>query len=174
MTKSEFYTQLPLLTKSLKPFAFNMTKNSEDAEDLIQDTIYRALKNFEKFKPDTNLKAWLYTVMKNIFINNYRKKSKYQMVTDPVDNDILLNNCKIKTYNLADRQLLQEELNTVLKSIKPELSKPFVMHHQGFKYEEISSSLEVPLGTVKSRIFLAKKEMQQVLVKRGIDSTYKF
>ena len=96
------------------------------------------------------------------------------MVTDPVDNDILLNNCKIKTYNLADRQLLQEELNMVLKSIKPELSKPFVMHHEGFKYEEISSSLEVPLGTVKSRIFLAKKEMQQVLVNRGIDSTYKF
>ena len=108
MTKPEFYKELPALAKSLKPFAINMTRNNEDAEALIQDTIFRALKNFEKFKEDTNLKAWLYTVMKNIFINNYRKKSKYQMVTDPVDNDILLNNCKIKTYNLADRQLLQE------------------------------------------------------------------
>lgn len=95
------------------------------------------------------------------------------MVTDPVDNDILLNNCKIKSFNLADRQLLQDELDTVLKSIKPELSKPFVMHHEGFKYEEISSSLNVPLGTVKSRIFLAKKEMQEVLVHRGIDRSYK-
>ena len=171
MTKSEFYTELPTLAKSLRPFGMNMTKNAEDTEDLIQDTIYRALKNFDKFKPGTNLKAWLYTIMKNIFINNYRKKSKQHTVTDPIDNDILINNSKIKTYNLADRQLLQQELDHVINSIKPGLSDPFVMHHEGFKYEEISTTLHLPLGTVKSRIFLARKEMQDLLIKRGINLT---
>jgi len=79
MKKSEFFTQISSLSKSLKPFAMNMTKSTEDTEDLIQDTMLRAITNFEKFQEGTNLKAWLYTIMKNIFINNYRKKSKFNL-----------------------------------------------------------------------------------------------
>lgn len=173
MQKSEFFNQIPVLTKSLKPFALNMTKNHEDMEDLIQDTYMRAINNFDKFQQGTNIKAWLFTIMKNIFINEYRRKQRQQTTTDNTENQSLLNNGKNKTFNLAERTILEDELNHAITSIKPDLSHPFMMHFQGFKYEEIADKLDLPLGTVKSRIFLARKEMQAVLERRGIESTYK-
>ena len=151
----------------------NMTKNQEDMEDLIQDTFARAIHNFEKFQEGTNLKAWLFTIMKNIFINEYRRKQRQQTTTDSTENQILINNSKQKTFNSAERVFLADELDNAIQSIKPELSNPFVMHFQGFKYEEIAERLDLPLGTVKSRIFLARKEMQEILNQRGVDSFYK-
>jgi RNA polymerase sigma-70 factor (ECF subfamily) len=173
MKKSEFFTQISSLSKSLKPFAMNMTKSTEDTEDSIQDTMLRAITNFEKFQEGTNLKAWLYTIMKNIFINNYRKKSKFNIVRDDSDNGFMINLSTQKTFNLAERMILNDELTKVIDMVENNLSKPFVMHYEGIKYEEISDRLDLPLGTVKSRIFLAKKKMQSLLQDRGIDATYK-
>ncbi|MEZ5048321.1 MAG: sigma-70 family RNA polymerase sigma factor [Saprospiraceae bacterium] len=76
MSTIEFKNQFDELTGSLNAFAYNLTKNQEDARDLYQETAYRAITNRDKFRPGTNFKAWLFTIMKNIFINNYRKKSK--------------------------------------------------------------------------------------------------
>jgi RNA polymerase sigma-70 factor (ECF subfamily) len=78
-----------------------------------------------------------------------------------------------KTFNLAERMILNDELTKVIDMVENNLSKPFVMHYEGIKYEEISDKLDLPLGTVKSRIFLAKKKMQSLLQDRGIDATYK-
>lgn len=173
MKKAEFLDQISILSKSLKPFAMNMTRSVEDTEDLIQDTLVRAISNFDKFQEGTNVKAWLYTIMKNIFINNYRKKSKFNFVRDDSDNGYMINLSTQKTFNLVERFQLEEELTNIIDLVDRNLSVPFVMHYEGVKYEEISESLHLPLGTVKSRIFLAKKKMQSLLLERGIDATYK-
>jgi RNA polymerase sigma-70 factor (ECF subfamily) len=173
MQKAAFTSEISNYSKTLKPYAMNLTRSVEDTEDLIQDTMIKALVNFDKFQEGTNLKAWLYTIMKNIFINNYRKKSKFNFVRDESENGYMINLSTQKTYNLVERYQLNEELTNVIDIVDKILSTAFVMHYEGVKYEEISEKLNLPLGTVKSRIFLAKKKMQSLLVDRGIDSTYK-
>lgn len=173
MQKAAFTSEISNYSKTLKPYAMNLTRSVEDTEDLIQDTMIKALVNFDKFQEGTNLKAWLYTIMKNIFINNYRKKSKFNFVRDESENGYMINLSTQKTFNLVERYQLQEELTNVIDIVDKNLSTAFVMHYEGVKYEEISEKLNLPLGTVKSRIFLAKKKMQSLLVDRGIDSTYK-
>ena len=173
MQKAAFTSEISNYSKTLKPYAMNLTRSVEDTEDLIQDTMIKALVNFDKFQEGTNLKAWLYTIMKNIFINNYRKKSKFNFVRDESENGYMINLSTQKTFNLVERYQLQEELTNVIDIVDKNLSTAFVMHYEGVKYEEISEKLNLPLGTVKSRIFLAKKKMQTLLVDRGIDSTYK-
>jgi len=172
MERSEFTRQIPVLSKTLKPFAFNMTRNKEDMEDLVQDTFLRAINNFDKFREGTNLKAWLFTIMKNIFINDYRKKMRGKVVSDLSENQTLLERSVQKEYNLAERLFLQEELDMALGSIKTDLSKTFQMHYEGYKYEEIAEDLAIPLGTVKSRIFMARKEMQAHLNERQVYTHY--
>lgn len=78
MSTIEFNQNFDFLTNSLNAFAYSLTKNTDDAKDLYQETAFRAINNKEKFRPETNFKAWTFTIMKNIFINNYRKKSKIQ------------------------------------------------------------------------------------------------
>lgn len=173
MQKAAFTSEISNYSKTLKPYAMNLTRSVEDTEDLIQDTMIKALVNFDKFQEGTNLKAWLYTIMKNIFINNYRKKSKFNFVRDESENGYMINLSTQKTFNLVESYQLQEELTNVIDIVDKNLSTAFVMHYEGVKYEEISEKLNLPLGTVKSRIFLAKKKMQSLLVDRGIDSTYK-
>ena len=173
MQKAAFTSEISNYSKTLKPYAMNLTRSVEDTEDLIQDTMIKALVNFDKFQEGTNLKAWLYTIMKNIFINNYRKKSKFNFVRDESENGYMINLSTQKTFNLVERYQLHEELTNVIDIVDKNLSTAFVMHYEGVKYEEISEKLNLPLGTVKSRIFLAKKKMQTLLVDRGIDSTYK-
>lgn len=173
MKKADFLIQIHQISKSMKPFAMNMTRNVEDAEDLIQDTLLRAINNIDKFQDGTNIKAWLYTIMKNIFINNYRKRSRLQIVNDESDTQFLLQSNGEKTFNIAERKWLSDELDVAMNQVDASLRQPFQMYYEGAKYEEIATVLDVPLGTVKSRIFLARKRMQHVLQNRGIDTSYK-
>lgn len=149
-------------SKVLKPYALKLTKDTMDAEDLMQDTILRALKNTDKFESGSNLKAWLYTIMKNIFINNYRKNARMQTVIDSTANEFLINNSNT-VNNQAINNFIAEDINKALMKISVELRTPFLMHYKGFKYNEIADKLRLPLGTVKSRIFLARKELTELL-----------
>lgn len=147
---------------TLKPFAVKLTKNITDAEDLVQETLMKAINNYAKFQEGTNLKAWLYTIMKNIFINDYRKKAKNIIVSDNTPNLHLLNS-SIQVANNAERVFMMEDINKALQKISVELRIPFLMHYKGYKYQEISEKLNLPLGTVKSRIFFARKELVNLL-----------
>ena len=89
MTSSEFQQEIVQLKAPMKAFALNLTRDRDDALDLVQETYMRALSNQEKFHDGTNLKAWLLTIMKNIFINNYRKASKRNTVADASDNTLV-------------------------------------------------------------------------------------
>lgn len=164
MTKIDFNEKFYAHTSSLNAFAYNLTKNGEDANDLYQETAIRAFKNIEKFKPGTNLKAWLFTIMKNIFINNYRKKMKRNTLIDTTDNMYFINSGSSIVENKADGNMAMEELSSIIESIDVTLSQPFLLHYQGFKYQEIADQLQLPLGTVKSRIFFARKELQQKIL----------
>lgn len=152
----------------LRPFAFSLTKNREASEDLIQDTFYRALSNAEKFSEGTNVKAWLFTIMRNIFINDYRRKQKSHVITDSSENQFLLNSTKKIEKNEAERRFLSEEIEKALKDVSTDFTTPFLMYYQGYHYQEIAEHMNLPLGTVKSRIFFARKELQNRLKNVGI------
>ena len=150
----------------LNSFAYNLTKNTEDAKDLFQETAYRALTNRDKFRPGTNFKAWLFTIMKNIFINNYRKKVKANTIMDSTENLYYINSGSVVIANQAESNIMMKELARMVEDLDDSIKIPFLMHYHGYKYQEIADHLELPLGTVKSRIFFARKELKEVIGKR--------
>ena len=166
MTQVEFFNQFDKLSTLLNSFAYNLTKNSEDAKDLYQETAFRAMTNRDKFRPGTNLKAWLFTIMKNIFINNYRKKVKANTIMDNTDNLYYLNSGKNSTENAADANILIRELTHMIDDLDDSTRIPFLMHYQGYKYQEIADHLTLPLGTVKSRIFFARKDLKSQIARQ--------
>ena len=161
MSTIEFDAKFNALTASLNSFAFNLTKNMDDAKDLFQETAFRAMTNKDKFRAGTNFKAWLLTIMKNIFINNYRKKVKKNTIIDSTDNMYFINSGGTTISNNAGRDILMQELTGMIDNLDESIKKPFMMHYLGYKYQEIADDLCLPLGTVKSRIFFARKALKQ-------------
>ena len=166
MSTMEFNTDLNQLSSLLHSFAYNLTKNGEEAKDLYQETAFRALTNKDKFRPGTNFKAWLFTIMKNIFINNYRKKVKANTIFDSTDNNFYLNSGGAVISNGAESGMMMKELKGMLNKLDDNIRVPFQMHYEGFKYQEIADHLSLPLGTVKSRIFFARKAMKESIKAR--------
>ena len=160
MSTLEFNKQLKDITALLQSFAYKLTKNMEDSRDLVQETICRGMSNREKFKPGTNFKAWLFTIMKNIFINNYRRRLKANTIKDNTDNLFYLNSGKSDIHNDGESNLMMNELDNMIENLKDGIKTPFLMHYQGYKYQEIADQLQLPLGTVKSRIFFARQELK--------------
>lgn len=165
MSTHEFNLKIDQISQFLHSFALNLTKNSEDAKDLYQETTYRALVNKDKFAPDTNLKAWLFTIMKNIFINNYRKRMKANTIMDATNNLYFINSASAE-INQGETNIFLQELNYMIDNLDESLRIPFIMHYEGFKYQEIAEELDLPLGTIKSRIFFARKELKKLIKDR--------
>jgi RNA polymerase sigma-70 factor, ECF subfamily len=166
MSATDFNNQLSSLSGPLHTFAYKLTKNSEEAKDLYQETAFRAISNVDKFIPGTNLKAWLLTIMKNIFINNYRKNMKTRTIIDSTENLYYINSGAASISNSAESNIMMNELNTMVDNLDESLRVPFEMHYLGHKYQEIADTLNLPLGTVKSRIFFARKELKDMIEKR--------
>ena len=163
MSTIEFDNRFDEMSVKLNAFAYNLTKNVEDAKDLFQETAFRAITNREKFRPGTNFKAWLFTIMKNIFINNYRKKVKANTIMDSTDNMFYINSGSVMINNGAESNIMMQELSKMVSVLDDSIKIPFMMHYQGFKYQEIADELDLPLGTIKSRIFFARKELKNVI-----------
>ena len=163
MTSVEFFNQLKQQTQTLNNFAYSLTRDSEDAKDLYQETAFRALSNRDKFQPGTNFKAWLITIMKNIFINNYRRKIKGGIVSDNSENQYFFNSVNNSVLNRAESDIMMKELNRMVESLDDSLKIPFLRYYHGFKYQEIADELHLPLGTVKSRIFFARKALKNMI-----------
>ena len=165
MATTEFNDMLLDNADFLKPFAVNLTKDSEAANDLYQETLFKALANHEKYNAGTNIKAWLFTIMRNIFINDYRRKAKQKTVLDNSANDYLLNNNQATISNGAESSLRMKEINEAVHQL-PEIFKiPFRLYFEGYKYQEIADLLGEPLGTVKSRIHFARKLLKDRLTR---------
>lgn len=157
MSTIEFNQMLMSNVDFLKPFAVTLTRDAESAKDLFQETLYRALANRDKYSVGTNIKAWLYTIMRNVFINNYRRKAKQNVLFDHTPDDFLLNQNQSATINGALVSINMKEIQHALKGLPEIFRGPFVMYYEGFKYYEISEMLGEPLGTIKSRIHFARK-----------------
>lgn len=163
MSTVEFNQLLLVNSDFLNPFAVTLTRDHESAKDLVQETMYRAIANRDKYNNGTNIKAWLYTIMRNIFINNYRKKAKQQVIFDPTPNDFLLDYNQSAISNLAESDLRLKEIQTAIHYLPSIFKDPFVLYFDGYKYNEIAEILHEPLGTIKSRIHFARKLLKKKL-----------
>ncbi len=161
MSTAEFTLLLTENADFLKPFAINLTKDHESAKDLFQETLYRALSNKDKYNVGTNIKAWLYTIMRNIFINDYRKRAKQSVVLDHSPNDFLIDQTRTKVLNDGVTNLNLREVKQMIHDLPELFRTPFNLYFEGYKYNEIAEALNEPLGTIKSRIHFARKILKQ-------------
>jgi RNA polymerase sigma factor (sigma-70 family) len=163
MTALEFNYSINLASKSLKPFALKLTKDLDDAKDLLQDTMMKAFLNKDKFSDGTNLKAWLYTIMKNTFITNYQKMVKRKTFIDTTENLHYINSSAYTINNDAINSFANTEIKKAIEMVEDLFRIPFMMYFNGFKYHEIAEELNIPIGTVKNRIHIARKELKEKL-----------
>jgi RNA polymerase sigma-70 factor (ECF subfamily) len=147
----------------LRRFAMKLTADYEEANDLLQETSLKALDNEDKYTPDTNFKGWMYTIMRNIFINNYRKTVRDQTFIDQTDNLFHLNLPQDSGFESTEGNYDLKEIRKIVHSLPKEYRVPFSMYVSGFKYREIADKLGLPLGTVKSRIFFTRQRLQKEL-----------
>jgi len=165
MSTHEFDQLLISNADYLKPFAFTLTRDNESAKDLMQETLFRALSNRDKYNVGTNIKAWMYTIMRNIFINNYRKKSRQNTIFDNTANDFLIDYNQNAVSNVAEVNLSLKDIQASVNKLPDIFRLPFVMYFEGYKYNEISDALKEPLGTIKSRIHFARKLLKEQLTR---------
>jgi RNA polymerase sigma factor (sigma-70 family) len=162
MSTVEFNNMLAMNAKSLKGFAYNFTRNVADAEDLLQDTLLKALRYKDNFQEGTNFKGWLFTIMRNIFINNYKRKKLQNTITDHSNNQYYLNYGKVSEDTVSNR-VNEKDINKAITGLSYEFRTPFQMYIDGYHYDEISNAMSIPMGTVKSRIFHARKRLMEEL-----------
>lgn len=162
MSTIEFNEALIGMENNLHSFAMSFTRNNEDAKDLTQETMLKAITYRNYYTPQTNFKAWVFTIMRNIFINQYRRKVKSGTIFDHSKDLFLLNNPNNSDMSPIN-ELFEKEVNKQIGTLEEEYKEPFEMHFQGFKYKEIADKLGIPIGTVKSRIFIARKKLMDLL-----------
>jgi RNA polymerase sigma-70 factor (ECF subfamily) len=163
MKQSDFEKQLLEEKKGLDFFSFSLTQDKEDAKDLVQDTILKALTHINSFDENTNMRAWLFTIMKNTFINNYRRKKRIEMLSNNDYTETLIQNTTGISPQKTDHDLNYWEMLQQIKLLPKEQKIPFRMINQGYKYKEIADLFQISIGTVKSRIFLARKKLMNNL-----------
>lgn len=163
MNALQFQQKLLSMQDNMMNFALMLTANKDDAQDLLQDTTLKVLDNQDKFVDNINFKGWVLTVMRNIFINNYHKIVRSQMI---IEQDVDLYNLEIVNdsgFDSPDGSYQIQEITDIINKLNTELKVPFSMYVSGYKYNEIAEKLNIPLGTIKSRIFFARQELQRKL-----------
>ncbi len=161
--KNEFEQKVLELQNNLKLFALKLTGNKDDAEDLLQETMLKAIKNRDKYVENVNFKGWLFTIMRNLFINEYRRAAVRNTTVDTTEDSYFLNLPQDSGFATPDSAYTLGEIEKVISEFKDDFRIPFTMHVAGFKYKEISDKMDLPIGTVKSRIFFARKQLAEML-----------
>jgi len=163
MNAFQFQKKLLNLQENMMNFALTLTANRDDAQDLLQDTTLKVLDNQDKYVDNVNFKGWVLTVMRNIFINNYHKVVRTQTMVDQSADIYNLDLVNDSGFDSPDGSYQLGEINQAIDNLEEELRIPFSLYLSGFKYQEIADQLELPLGTIKSRIFFARRELQEKL-----------
>ncbi len=158
-----FTENLVNIQHDLFRFAAKLTANENDARDLLQETSLKVLDNKSKFTPDTNFKGWAFTIMRNLFINDYRKVVRDQTYVDQTDNQHYLNKSEDYAVDMIESVCDVKEMYHIINELSEEYRQPFLMYVAGYKYHEIGDKLHLPLGTVKSRIFFARQQLKYQL-----------
>lgn len=161
MKADSFKTNLLSLQSNMLNFAYMLTSNRDDAFDLVQDTTLKALDNQDKYADNTNFKGWVFTIMRNLFINNYRRAARSVTIVDTTENLYHLNISQDSGLVAPEGSFTTGEITASINKFSDDYRIPFSMHVAGFKYNEIAVKMGLPLGTVKSRIFFARKKLQE-------------
>ncbi len=161
MASAKFQSNLMSLQANMLNFAFMLTNNRDDAYDLLQDTTLKALDNEDKYADNTNFKGWVFTIMRNLFINNYRRGVRAATIIDTTDNLYHLNISQDSALESPEDSYGASEITAAINELSDEYRIPFSMHVAGYKYNEIAQQMNLPLGTIKSRIFFARKKLQE-------------
>lgn len=157
MTPISFDNQISDCRNSLMHSALQFTKNHDDADDLVQDTLIKAIRYEEKYEVGTNLQAWLFIIMRNTFINNYKAfKRRSRVFIENVDPWSYPINSSTG-YNAGEGKMINDDINKALRNLQPGYSIPFLRYFEGYKYHEIAIEMDIPIGTVKTRIHIARK-----------------
>jgi RNA polymerase sigma-70 factor (ECF subfamily) len=161
--------------------AYRMTRNSEDAEDLVQETYLKAYRYYDKFEEGTNFKAWLFKIMKNTFINNYRKKqqaptlSDFAEIEESFENQVSEDASK-QMKNPEDELLenvLDEDVQQALDKLPPDYRMVVLLADlEGFSYKEIAEILDVPVGTVMSRLYRGRRLLEAAMLEFAREHGY--
>lgn len=162
MSTLEFNRQLLSLRQQLYYFALGLTKDRDDALDLLQESLLRAITFREMFRDSTNFKAWVFTIVKNTFINGHRRNTRKRQLMQSVERErgaVTM----ARTSASSESLIVSDELQRSLSQLDETFRKPFLMHHEGFKYHEIAEQMQIPVGTVKSRIHQARQRLQAML-----------
>ena len=167
MTQVEFNHAVQNHYTPLKGYAMKLARDVENANDLLQETMLRAIRNRDKFAEGTNMRGWLVTIMKNIFINHYRRMVKGAVVSDDTENQFFINSLHHTSGNHAQSKIALKELYDQVNALSEKLRTPFLMSFEGYKYDEIAEKLNIPLGTVKIRIHNARQKLQENLIQYG-------
>ena len=160
MNSPQFQERLLNLQSNLLNFAYMLTSDREEAHDLLQDTTLKALDNEDKYIDNVNFKGWVFTIMRNIFINNYRREVRNQTIVDQTEDLYHLNLPQESGFGTPDGSYTVKEIMKAINGFSDEYRIPFTMHIEGYKYHEIAEKMSLPLGTVKSRIFFARQRLQ--------------
>ncbi|TCK83592.1 RNA polymerase sigma factor [Albibacterium bauzanense] len=170
MIDYEFESMVSKQAAALKVYALNFTRDEQDAEDLVQDTILKAITYHDKFQDGTNFKGWLYTIMKNTFINNYRKIVRTSGVVVKYEEISSSNLMYSSTVNRGENKFIMDDIKDALNKLSEEYYVPFIMYFEGYKYQEIADYLKIPIGTVKTRIRMARIMLKKHLRPYGVKS----
>ena len=157
MANLQFDQEFKIHSNYLQNFALKLTRDKSAADDLYQETAFRAFKNQDKYIAHTNIKGWLTTIMKNSFINHYRKRKRKNIVLDDTAEDFYINSSHEVTSNDGEMNVNIEEITKAIDNLEEGYRVPFLMSYQGYKYHEIQEAMNLPLGTIKSRIHIARK-----------------
>lgn len=163
MSSKNFQSKLLGLQSNLLNFAYLLTSNRDDAYDLLQDTTLKALDNEDKYVENVNFKGWVFTIMRNIFINNYRKVVRSATIIDQTEDLYHLNLPQESGLDTPEGSVAVNEITAAINEFSEDYRIPFSMHVAGYKYNEIAEKMNLPLGTVKSRIFFARQRLQKKL-----------
>jgi len=163
--ESAFKGNLINVNHQLYYYALQLTENQDDARDLVQETNFKALKNYNKLKTTAHRNAWLYTILKNTHINNLR--SGHSRALRNSGSDIDVNTLKTNSPQTDNPDIIfdRKELKEKIRSLPPTYSKPLKLLLAGYSYKEIAKMTEVPIGTVKSRIHIAKDKLKRKYIK---------
>jgi len=158
-----FQNRLLGMQENMMNFALQLTANKEDAQDLLQDTTLKVLDNQEKFTDNVNFRGWVLTVMRNTFINNYHKIVRSQTMIDQSADLYNTDTINHSGFDSPEGSSDITEINKAIQNLNEEMKTPFAMYVSGYKYNEIAEKLNIPMGTVKSRIFVARQQLQEEL-----------
>jgi len=164
MTTIQFQNSLTGLQSKMFFFALSLTSNTDKANDLVQETYLRALTYQNKFSSDTNLMAWIYTIMKNTFINEYRRNVKARSTIETQSDRLHISFSRDDFYPSVDSIHAAKEIYKKIAMLEEEFREPFELFLNGYKYKEIAEKLDLPLGTIKSRIFFTRKKLSACLI----------